>query len=60
MIRSATGGVRRSLGGSTDALSDPADPEIAETVDAVLVWVVGGNLVSTALTRVTPRATSRA
>ena len=29
-------------------------------VFAALVWVVGGNLVSSALTRATPRATSKA
>jgi hypothetical protein len=52
-----TGGVRRSLGGFTTGLFNPADPKIAETINAVLaalVWVVGGNLVSRALTRLAP------
>jgi hypothetical protein len=52
-----TGGVRRSLGGFTEGLFNPSDPKIAETVNAViaaLVWVIGGNLVSKALTRLAP------
>ena len=52
-----TGGVRRSLGGFTQDLFNPADPKIAETVNsaiAALVWVVGGNLVSKVLTRLAP------
>ncbi|MCU1420244.1 MAG: exported protein of unknown function [Mycetocola sp.] len=58
-----TGGVRRSLGGFTEGLFNPSDPKIAGTVNAVLaafVWVVGGNLASKAITRLAPRATSKA
>jgi hypothetical protein len=57
-----TGGVRRSLGGFTESLFNPSDPKIAETVNAViaaLVWVVGGNLVSKSISRLTPRAKSK-
>ena len=52
-----TGGVRRSLGGFTEDLFNPSDPKIAETVNSViaaLVWVVGGNLVSKAITKLAP------
>src|SRR3954462_356326 len=52
-----TRGVRSSLGGFTEGLFNPSDPKIAETVNAVLaalVWVVGGNLVSKAITRLAP------
>jgi hypothetical protein len=52
-----TGGVRRSLGAFTTGLFNPADPKIAETINSALaglVWVVGGNLVSKALTRLAP------
>jgi hypothetical protein len=60
-----TGGVRRSLGGFTENLFNPADPKIAETVNTViaaLAWIIGGNLVSKVLTRLAPagKATSRA
>jgi hypothetical protein len=58
-----TGGVRRSLGGFTEGLFNPSDPKIAETVNSViaaLVWVIGGNLVSKAITRLAPRARSKA
>ena len=52
-----TGGVRRSLGGFTEGLFNPSDPKIAETVNAALaalVWVVGGSVVSKAITRLAP------
>src|SRR4051794_29237363 len=52
-----TQGVRSSLGGFTEGLFTPADPTIAETVNAViaaLVWVVGGNVVSRAIARLAP------
>jgi hypothetical protein len=52
-----TGGVRRSLGGFTEDLFNPSDPKIAETVNAALaavVWIVGGNLVSKAVSRLAP------
>ena len=52
-----TRGVRTSLGGFTTGLFNPSDPKIAETINAALaalVWVVGGNLVSRALTRLAP------
>ena len=60
-----TRGVRSSLGGFTEGLFTPADPKVAETINAVLaalVWVVGGNLVSKAIARLAPagRATTRA
>ena len=58
-----TGGVRRSLGGFTESLFNPSDPKIAETVNSViaaLIWVVGANLASKAITRLAPRAKSRA
>ena len=58
-----TQGVRNSLGGFTEGLFNPSDPKLAETINAVLaalVWVVGGNLVSRTITRLTPRARSRA
>jgi hypothetical protein len=57
-----TQGVRSSLGGFTEGLFNPSDPKIAETVNSViaaLVWVVGGNLVSKAITRLAPRARSK-
>jgi hypothetical protein len=57
-----TGGVRRSLGGFTVGLFNPSDPKIAETVNSViaaLVWVVGGSLLSKAITKLAPRATSK-
>jgi hypothetical protein len=57
-----TQGVRSSLGGFTAGLFNPSDPKIAETVNSViaaLVWVVGGNLVSKAITRLAPRARSK-
>ena len=52
-----TRGVRTSLGGFTTGLFNPSDPKIAETVNSViaaLVWVVGGNLVSKAITKLAP------
>jgi hypothetical protein len=58
-----TRGVRDSLGAFTKGLFNPADPKIAETVNATLaalVWVVGGNLVCKAVTRLTPRTKSKA
>jgi hypothetical protein len=58
-----TGGVRHSLGGFTESLFNPSDPKIAETVNSViaaLIWVVGANLASKAITRLAPRAKSRA
>ena len=58
-----TGGVRRSLGGFTAGLFNPSDPKLAETVNSViaaLMWVVGANLTSKAITRLAPRAKSRA
>jgi hypothetical protein len=57
-----TGGVRRSLGGFTEGLFNPSDPRIAETVNSViaaLLWVVGGSLVSKAITRLAPRARTK-
>jgi len=58
-----TGGVRRSLGGFTEGLFNPSDPKIAETVNSVLaalVWVVGGSLVSKAITRLAPAGKAKA
>ena len=59
-----TQGVRHSLGGFTEGLFNPSDPKIAETINSVLaalVWVVGGNLTSKAITLLAPasKATSR-
>ena len=56
-----TAGVRDDLGGFTRDLFTPEDPKIAATVNALIaaiVWVVGGNLLSKAITRLAPRAKS--
>jgi hypothetical protein len=59
-----TAGVRNSLGWFTKDLFHPSDPKIAETINAVLaavVWVVVGNLLSKAITKLAPgRARSKA
>jgi len=58
-----TGGVRRSLGGFTEGLFNPSERKIAETVNSViaaLVWVVGGSLVSKAVTRLAPAGKAKA
>ena len=58
-----TGWVRRSLGGFTEGLFNPSDPKIAETVNAALaalVWVVGGSVVSKAVTRLAPAGKAKA
>ena len=58
-----TGGVRRSLGGFTEDLFHPSEPKIAETVNAALaalVWIVGGNVVSKAVSRLAPAGKVRA
>jgi hypothetical protein len=55
--------VRRSLGGFTEDLFHPSDPKIAETVNAALaalVWIVGGNVVSKAVSRLAPAGKVRA
>jgi hypothetical protein len=58
-----TAGVRDSLGWFTKDLFNPADPKLAETINAVLaavVWVVLGNLLSKVITRLAPgRARSK-
>ncbi|MCW2584345.1 MAG: exported protein of unknown function [Klenkia sp.] len=49
-----TAGVRGDLGWFTVDLFGPEDPKIAETVNALIaaiVWVVVGNLLSKAITR---------
>ncbi|WP_139306730.1 hypothetical protein [Modestobacter sp. DSM 44400] len=52
-----TSGVRDSLGWFTKDLFTPADPKIAETINAVLaavVCVLVGNLLSKAITTLAP------
>ncbi|MGY1855031.1 hypothetical protein [Modestobacter sp. SYSU DS0290] len=54
--------LRHSLGGLTVGLFTPADPRLAETVNALVaaaLWAIAGGLVSRTLTGLLPRAASR-
>jgi hypothetical protein len=58
-----TAGWRNTFGWFTKDLFTPSDPKIAEAINdglAALIWVVGGNLISTLIVRLTPQPKAKA